>query len=62
MAEIKNTNNNYDIEAIMASRTPEQVEADKAFWNKLTNKYGDTMRALAGQEVTFENGVTVNDK
>lgn len=60
MADMKNTNNKYDIEAIRASRTPEQRAADKASWDHIMSKYGDAMRALAGQEVTFENGVTVN--
>lgn len=59
MAENKTTKN-YDIEAIRASLTPEQREANNAAWNHIMSKYGDTMKALAGHEVTFENGVTVN--
>ena len=58
MAEIKNTTNN--VEAMRASLTPEQRQANRELMNKISSKYGDTMRALAGQETTFENGVTVN--
>ena len=60
MAEIKNTNKNYDTEAMKASLTPERKAFLDDVMHNIVEDYGDTMRALAGQEVTFENGVTVN--